>query len=57
MEMTNCSLGEPDKGILDAIELWYESKRNKRGNVNRNVMAVGIGQPLGAPDVYSAYHS
>ena len=43
MEMTNCSLSEPDKGILDAIELWYESKRNKRGNVNRNVMAVGIG--------------
>ena len=43
MEMTNCSLSEPDKGILDAIELWYESKRSKRGNVNRNVMAVGIG--------------
>lgn len=43
MEMTNCSLNEPDKDILDAIELWYESKRSKRGNVNRNVMAVGIG--------------
>lgn len=43
MEMTNCSLNEPDKDILDAIELWYESKRSKRGNVSRNVMAVGIG--------------
>lgn len=28
--------------ILDEINTWYESKRNKSGTVNTNVMTVGL---------------
>lgn len=31
-----------EQRVCDAVSAWYESKRNKRGNVNTNVMCVGI---------------
>lgn len=42
-EMGNRPSNKRSSDVLDAIEVWYESKRGKNGNINRNVMAVGIG--------------